>query len=127
MQCTLLKEAHALRDAPRRYETANSDRLGFDTIYPPNVQTTGGDEPKATELLERYDAHLQVATELYNNMSLTGSRRTTTNCGSKAANPALKQPRNSGTGKVGVSTFHAAAFAAASKAAAAKPGPASKR
>ena len=96
------------------YELANSDRLGFDTLYPPNAQTTGGDEEKAAELLERYDSHLAVAGELYSNMSLTGSRRQTSNCGSKAANPALNAHRQK-VASAG-STFHAVAFAAERKA-----------
>ena len=105
-----------LRD---EYENANSHRLGFDTLYPPNAGTTGGDEAKAAELRERYDSHLAVATELYSSMSLTGSRRQTSNCGSKAVNPALSGNRQAsggaGTKPAGVgtkSTFHAAAIAA---------------
>ena len=106
-----------LRD---EYETANCDRLGFDTLYPPNAQTTGGDEVMAAEMRERYDSHLAVATELYSNMSLTGSRRQTNNCGSKGVNPALSGNRQN-SGSVGTkATFHAAALAAKVKAGSAR-------
>ena len=67
------------------YEAAHSDRLGFDTLFPPAAATCGDDETRAAELLTRYDEYLGVAAQLYGDMSVSGSRRVATNCGSFAA------------------------------------------
>jgi len=67
------------------YESSNSDRLGFDSLYPPSAAAFDGDESEAEALLARYDGYIRLATEIYGNMSLSGSRRAVSNCGSKLA------------------------------------------
>ena len=68
------------------YESNHADRLSFDPLSPPSAATFGGQEAAAKALHERYDGYLSVAAQLYGNMSLTGSRRQATNCGTKQPN-----------------------------------------
>ena len=84
---------HKLTELREEYEAANCDRLGFDQLYPPIPQTCHGDEVRAEELHARYDEYLDVASALYNDMSLTGSRRQSKNCGSFAANYGRAPPQ----------------------------------
>ena len=60
----------ALRE---EYELANADRLGFDTLYPPTAATCGGSEVAANALLAEYDQYLDVAAQVYQDMSLSGN------------------------------------------------------
>lgn len=77
------------------YEVNNADRLGFDPLYPPGPASFEGDEEACQALLERYNGYLELGRELYNGMSVTGSRRAATNCGSKL--PEREPPSSRGT------------------------------
>ena len=89
------------------YELAHCDRLGFDILYA--ADRPDMDDPEVAALMARYDGLLEIAAHLYSDMSLTGSRRVTKNCGSSLA---AQKPTPAGG-------FHADAAAAAAKLAAA--------
>ena len=83
------------------YESNNADRLSFDPLYPPSAATFGGDEAAAKALHARYDGYLSVAAQLYGNMSLTGSRRQATNCGTKQPNERNNNGQQPATAQIG--------------------------
>ena len=110
-------QLRALREA---YELHNADRLGFDTIYPPNAATCGGDEAAAAELRERYDAYLAVNAQLFAGMGISGSRRQAHNCSTSGPKSTAPSPHHGHAGgglgsRRGGSTssFHASEIAAA--------------
>ena len=107
----------ALREA---YELHNADRLGFDTLYPPNAQTCGGDEEEAAELKARYDQYLSVSTQLFNGMGISGSRRQAHNCSTSGPKSTAPSPHKASgahgafSGRLNpTSSFHATEIAAA--------------
>ena len=104
----------ALRD---EYEKGNADRLGFDTLYPPSAATCGGSEAAAASLLAEYDSYLRVASQLFSEVSLSGSRRASKNCstgGPKSTAPSpVKRAAAAGAGSASAALQHPAAAAAA--------------
>ena len=91
-----------------RYELSNAKRLGFDTIYPPCAATCGGDEDAADALLSEYDMYLSVAARLHTDMSLSGSRRLSSNCSSLGQHSKLERAKSTDA----PGSFHASAAAA---------------
>jgi len=89
---------HKLVDLRETYELNNAHRLGFDTLYPPNADTCCGDADAADALLASYDELLAVSKQLHSEMSISGSRRTTSSCGSLAANSHRVGLRGAGAG-----------------------------
>ena len=96
------------------YELENADRLEFDTLYPPNAATCGGDSDAAEVLHGQYDTYLSISQQLYDNMSVGGSRRQAVTCGSIRSPQAIASARIT-SDKSRVGSFHAAIAAAVFK------------
>ena len=80
---------------------SHCDRCGFDVIYPPHCPN---DEDATAALQSKYSSYLDIATQLYSDMSLTGSRRKSTNCGSHAVT-AVTNARANGDGGLDVASL----------------------
>jgi hypothetical protein len=80
------------------YELHHAERLGFEPIYPPRRNTfLARLSPEETADLDaRYASYLAASTQLFSDMSLSGSRRQATNCSTAAA----KQPFSVNAGAV---------------------------
>ena len=94
------------------YELHNADRLGFDTLYPPNAATCGGDAEAAVALRAQYDTFREASRQLYDGMSVSGSRRQANNCSSGGPKPMLASPSRHGMRAGSTGSFHATAAAA---------------
>jgi len=99
----------ALRE---EYELGNANRLGFDTLYPPNAATCGGDESAAVALKDEYDRFLAISAALFCDMSLSGSRRQSNSCSTNGPKSKASSPTKAGSR----GGFHASAAAAVFKA-----------